>query len=78
MVVDFLNNNGYIPGMNWQKLITELGQMGLSQSEIGRRCGCSQSAISQLYAGKNKQPMADLADALRTLHQECASGAQTA
>ena len=38
--------------MNWQKLITELIESGMTQQEVADAAKCSQAFISDLKAGK--------------------------
>jgi predicted transcriptional regulator len=54
--------------MDWQKLIGDLQEAGLSQVEIAQKCGCSQPTINDLSTGKNKNPRYSIGDALRRLH----------
>jgi len=57
----------YISGMDWKKLISELGSQGLSQPQIAAICGCGQATISDLSNGKTKDPRDSLGQALRAL-----------
>lgn len=54
--------------MNWTKIITELQESGLTQSEIGDRCDCAQSTISELRNGNKKLPNYFIGKALVDLH----------
>jgi transcriptional regulator with XRE-family HTH domain len=34
--------------------------LGWTQCDLAKACGCAQSTISSIYAGKTKQPGADI------------------
>ncbi|WP_439606841.1 hypothetical protein [Hydrogenophaga sp.] len=55
--------------MNWQTLISDLANWGLTQVEIAKRCGCRQSRISELANGKSTSVGFELGAALSTLHK---------
>lgn len=40
--------------MNWQELIAELVGVGMTQTEIAEKAGCTQAFISGLYTGTKK------------------------
>ncbi len=42
--------------MNWIDLITQLNAHGLTQQQIAAACGCGQTTISEIAAGKTKEP----------------------
>ena len=42
--------------MNWTQLLIDLKSARLSQTQIAEFCGCGQTTISDLYAGKIKNP----------------------
>jgi transcriptional regulator with XRE-family HTH domain len=42
--------------MNWIDLITQLNAHGLTQQQIAAACGCGQTTISEIAAGKTKDP----------------------
>ena len=52
------------PGM-----IDDLMVLGLSQSEIARRIGCAQAAISRIQRGDRLDPQASVAFPLQALHK---------
>lgn len=40
--------------MDWKVMIEEMMSLGLTQAEIARACGCSQTLISFLRTGRRK------------------------
>ena len=55
--------------MNWQTLISDLATGGLTQVEIAKRCGCTQSRISELANGKSSSVGFELGASLTALHK---------
>jgi transcriptional regulator with XRE-family HTH domain len=53
--------------MDWTSLIAELTQLGYTQPEIAKQCGCGQATISDLASGKTKEPRHSLGEDLRRL-----------
>jgi transcriptional regulator with XRE-family HTH domain len=64
--------------MNWPDLIKQLQARGLTQVEVARRCGVSQSTVSDLAQGRTKSPSFRLGAALATLAQDTAAPQPTA
>lgn len=58
--------------MNWPQLLIDLSARGYTQPEIAKRCGCSQSMISDLSRGKTLDPRFSLGLALRQMHARTA------
>lgn len=57
--------------MNWQELIKDLEESGLTQSEIGQLSGCSQSMVSDLKTGnRGKRLGFEIGTRLRNLWAE--------
>lgn len=56
--------------MNWQKIIRDLLDSGLTQVQIAEQCGTSQGYISDLSNGRRTRVGYDLGRALERLHQE--------
>ena len=54
--------------INWQKLIDDLVKSGLTQSQIGEKCGVTQPAIQLIYSGKTNEPRYSLGERLLALH----------
>jgi transcriptional regulator with XRE-family HTH domain len=54
--------------MNFQKLIQDLIDLGMTQVEIKDACQCSQSTISDLLNGKIKNPSFAIGQSLLELH----------
>lgn len=53
--------------MDWQKLLGELSEAGMTQQRIAARCGVAQSTISDLSRGKTLEPSFSLGVALQQL-----------
>jgi transcriptional regulator with XRE-family HTH domain len=58
-----------VGAVNWQLLIADLQQRGLSQSQIASACNCGQATISELAKGKNDNPSFRLGQALIALQR---------
>jgi transcriptional regulator with XRE-family HTH domain len=56
--------------MNWQKLLSDLKDLGLTQMQIAERCACAQTTISDLATGATKQPGYAIGASLLALAQE--------
>ena len=54
--------------INWKKIIDDLVRSGLTQSQIGEKCGVTQSAIQLIYSGKTNEPKHSLGEILLALH----------
>lgn len=59
-----------IADMDWPRLIGELQQGGMTQTQIAERCGARQSTISDLLNIEGRSPSFDLGVALIALHEE--------
>lgn len=66
--------------MSWKKIIGDLEDKGLTQTEIGTSVGCSQSYISDLKSGRRGQRLQyEIGVALHELHKKhCGSDAEEA
>lgn len=61
----------YTDRMNWKQLIAEIQEYGnLTQSEIGEKCGTTQSTISSLVNREGGEPVFSLGSKLRDLHKK--------
>ena len=56
--------------MNFQKIIQELLDGGMTQVEIAEHCDCRQSTISDIHTGKTQMPNFALGLALVELHKQ--------
>lgn len=54
----------------WQSLVNDLVAAGLSESEIGRRVGYSQTTIHRLKHGRMAEPTFSRGRALLALHEQ--------
>lgn len=54
--------------MDWKQIIADLVARGLSQPQIAKACGCSQSTVSALLNGQQAQPRYELGKCLLALH----------
>ncbi len=64
--------------MNWQQIIKDLQEAGVTQQEMARRCGTKQSTISSIATGKSRDTRYALGAALLRMHSErCKPLAQT-
>ena len=57
--------------MNWTKIIFELtdrAKGGITQTELAKRCGCSQATISDLLRGEIRKPSFTIGQKLVALH----------
>ena len=60
-------------GFMWKKIIHELIDSGLTQTEIAAAVGTSQSHVSALLNGDRQEPRYALGERIRALHaQRCA------
>lgn len=50
--------------MNWQKLIGDLIESGMTQAQIAESAKCTQAFISDLYRGKKKSCDYEIGSAL--------------
>lgn len=57
-----------IDGMNWENLIRELRDFGLTQEGIASAVGVTQPSISALATGKATKPSFELGNKLVLLH----------
>ena len=53
--------------MNMQKIISELLDAGMTQTEIAKHIGCTQSNVSLMHTGKTKRITFDIGCALLDL-----------
>ena len=58
--------------MDWITMVSALQARGWSQARIADRCGCAQSAISDLAAGRTRDPRYSLGEKLAHLAAEVA------
>lgn len=56
--------------MDWPQRITDIRNTGMTQVQIARHCGCSQTTVSLLLAGKTRNPSWLIGQALTALHAE--------
>lgn len=56
--------------MKWQKLISDLRGVPMTQQQIADAIGVSQATVSELAAGKILVPSWDKGEALRRLHKK--------
>ena len=54
--------------MDWKKIIAELQQIGLTQSDIGRALGKSQAWVADVVSGRYVDLKWADGEALKTLH----------
>lgn len=56
--------------MNWQQIVNDILNTGLTQAELGVKVGCPQSTISDFSSGKRgKRPSWNVGSALVELHK---------
>lgn len=55
--------------MDWQKLISDLVSLGMTQAEIGKHAQLSQPTISDLAAGRIQDLRWSAGERLRSLHK---------
>jgi len=55
--------------MNWTQVIEEIHARGITHTEIAALCGTSQGNLSDLKAGRVKNPAWPVGDALLDLHK---------
>lgn len=58
--------------MDWNKIVTEIRDSGMTQAAIADRIGVSAGTLSELCSGKIIEPRWSKGDALIALHAECA------
>lgn len=58
--------------MNWKEIISKLSELGHTQPELARLCGCGQATISDLATGKTKSPRYEIGAKLLTLTEVAA------
>lgn len=63
--------------MNWTVVIADLQAAGWSQPRIAAECGCAQSTISDLAAGRTKDPRYTIGEALQRLRDKVAQPTTT-
>lgn len=57
--------------MNWKILIAEIQEYGgLTQAEVGEKCGTTQSTISSLVNREGGEPSFSLGAKLKELHKK--------
>lgn len=56
--------------MDGKEIVSALRALGMSQREIGERCGLSQGAISHIETGRRKNLFASTERALEALYRE--------
>ena len=56
--------------MDWNKIVAEIKETGMTQSEIADHCGVSAGTLSELCSGKVMEPKWSKGDALIKLHEE--------
>jgi transcriptional regulator with XRE-family HTH domain len=56
--------------MDWQKIISDLQEAGLTQQQIAKECMTGQSHISSLARGKRLEPRHSLGERLLQLHRD--------
>jgi len=64
--------------MNWQKIVAELKQTGLTQAQIAKAINVSDSTLSELCSGKTSEIRWTKGNALVTLHAEVCGAQQAA
>lgn len=60
--------------MDWNSVIRELQDFGLTQPQIAALCGCGQATLSDLANGRSKELRHALGESLRTLLERCKAG----
>lgn len=63
--------------MDWAKLIQEIQQAGMSQTDLGERIGRSQAWISAVASGKYQDVRWADGQALLAVHAEVVGSSQT-
>ena len=60
-----------IKAMNWKTIISDIQSVGrLTQAQIGKACGTTQSTISSLFNQAGAQPAYPLGAKLMELHKK--------
>jgi predicted transcriptional regulator len=55
--------------MNFQQLVTDLNEAGMSEADIGSSIGLSQAQVHRLKTGESKQPKWESGQKLVALHK---------
>jgi transcriptional regulator with XRE-family HTH domain len=55
---------------HWPQITRQLVESGITQPELAKACGCSQSTVSDVIRGRTKDPRASIALALLRLAKE--------
>lgn len=55
--------------MDWKKLIAELAETGMTQTEIASQVGCAQSSLNDLAKGRTVEPIYRIGERLVALHK---------
>lgn len=55
--------------MNWQSILSDLTSWGLTQVQIAKKCGCTQSRISELARNGDTTVSYQLGVSLAALHK---------
>lgn len=56
--------------MDWNKIVAEIKEAGLTQAQIADAVGVSAGTLSELCSGKVSEPKWSRGDALLSLHAE--------
>lgn len=59
--------------MDWNKIVTEIKESGLTQAEIADAIGVATGTLSELCSGKVGEPKWSKGDALLALHAKLVS-----
>lgn len=62
--------------MDWQSIISELRERGMTQQQIAERCDCAQSTISDLARGVIKSPSYGIGVSLRRIARKAEPAAK--
>lgn len=65
----FTSDNQYNERMTWKTSIADLQSSGCTQVQIAQEIGCSQATVSELLAGKIKNPSFPVGQALLAMHK---------
>jgi len=58
--------------MDWNKIVTEIKERGMTQSQIADEIGVAAGTLSELCSGKIAEPKWSKGDALIALHEKTA------
>lgn len=64
----------YACGMDFQKIVIDLVQTGLTEKQIGQQVGVSQPTMNRIKLGSTKMPRWDTCQKLIDLHRSRCSG----